>query len=278
MTKWKSVCSIALVLLTPLLAIDLEKIQNIAVSSASADFTGSDAYTAASKWNDERLIRGEAEGIRAPYVACADYSQGRGALASLESAFGRSTIHRVSNSKSDGACFIVTASPSAATAMLSAPETFNLLSAGSFLPSLKLATGLLDHGSHVSDRSERLRTSYGEAASLDNVGGLNVRLSPGVLPMADESLAGGFVRDWHGHIMQTVSIKSLSFWSDPTSDRTTQDKIRVKEWSRAATVVDNLASKHSRPVGEICKLGELKMRHVGDDLLLLEGKKRARTP
>eukprot|EP00752_Nemacystus_decipiens_P005062 g4596.t1 len=262
---------VTLTLLAGVLAVDLEKIQKIAATSASADFTRADAYIAASVWHNERLLRHEAEGTRAPYVACTDYSGGRRAVVSLESSFGKSNVRGISNSEEDGACFIVTASPSAALDMLSDPAAFDLLSAGSFLPPLKLATGLLDHGDDISDGPERLRTSYGDAANLDNVNGFHVRLSPGILSVGDESRSRAFVSDWQSQIMQIESVKSMSFWSDPSFDRAIQDKVRVKEWSRAATVVDSLASKHGRPVGQICNLGELQMRHVGDDLLLVEG-------
>lgn len=265
----KGVWAVAFVILKPLQAVDLEKIRKIVDSSASDDFTRTDAYTAASAWNEERLVGEAAESTRAPYVACADYVEGPSALASLESSFGGSNIQRVSNSQVDGSCFIVTASPLAASAMLSAPGDFNLVSAGSFLPSLKLAKGLLDHGSDVSDSSERLRTSYGETMDLGNIYGLHVRLSPGVLPMADESSVRAFVRGWYDEIMQTVSTQSMSFWSDPNLDRSMQDAIR-------ATVVDNLASTHGRSVGEICNLRKLGMRYIGDDLLVVEGERRGR--
>ena len=263
-----------LLLPAPLLAIDLEKIHQITVSSASADFATENTagYDAASKWYGERLRRDAARDSRAPYIVCAEYNDGRQALTSLESNFGKSAIHRVSNSETNGSCFIVTASPSAATDMLSAPEALSLLSAGPFLPSMKLASGLLDHGSDVSDRSGRLRSTYGEHVSPDNVRGFHVRLSPGVLPAnAGESVTGNFVRSWHDDLMQTVSVSGMSFWTDPDLDRSVLDKTRAREWSRAATVVDGLASKHSQSVGEICKLGKLRVHHAGDDLLLVEG-------
>ena len=268
-----------LLLPAPLLAVDLEKIHKITVSSASTDFAveNSAGYNAASKWYDERLRRDEGKDSRAPYIACAQYSDGREALHSLETNFGKSALHRVSNTETEGSCFIVTASPSAATDMLSAPGTFGLLSAGSFLPSLKLTSGLLDHGSDDSDRSGRLRSTYGENLALDNVRGFSVRLSPGILPFTSgKSISEDFVRRLRENLMQTVSMRSMSFWSDPGVDQSVLDQTRVREWSRAANVVDALASKHRRPVGEICKLGELRMHHVGDDLLLMEGEKSLR--
>ena len=268
-----------LLLPAPLLAVDLEKIQKITVSSASTDFAAgfSAGYEVASKWYGERLRRDIPGESKAPYLVCAEYSDGREALNALETNFGGSALHRVSNSETDGSCFIVTVSPSAATDMISAPETFSLLSAGPILPSLKLASGLVDHGSDVSDSSGRLRSTYGERVSPDNVRGLSVRLSPGILPLKiGESFAGDFIHGWRESLMQTGSVRSMSFWSDPDVDRSVLDKTRVREWSRAATVVDDLASKHSRSVGEICKLDNLRMHHVGDDLLLVEGESTRR--
>ena len=264
-----------LLLPIPLLAVDLDKVHKITVSSASTDFAtdNSAGYIAASKWCGERLRRDVVRNSRAPYMVCAEYSEGREALTSLETNFGMSAIQRVSNSEAAGSCFIVTASPSAATDMLSTPGTLSLLSAGPFLPSLKLASGLLDHGLELSDLPGRLRSTYGADVLLDGVHGLTVRLSPGILPLTrGEPRAREFVRSWHDEIMKTASVKSLSFWSDPDFDRSALDKTRVREWSRAAAVVDDLASKDGRPVGEVCKLGNLRrMHHVGDDLLKVEG-------
>ncbi|CBN75410.1 subtilisin-like serine peptidase [Ectocarpus siliculosus] len=210
------------------IGVDLGKIQTITASSAFDDFARSQsAYSAASKWHTKRLAHAP-EGSRAPYIACADYKQGRHAMTSLETAFTESAVHRVSNTETDGSCFIVTALPSSATAMISAPEDFALLSAAPFLPSLKLATRLLDHGPdtsphvgaaddfNLSDLSAPLRSTYGE-------------------------------------------------------DRSQYDVTRVREWSRAAAVVDSLASKRAQTFGEICGFGKLSLRHVADDLLLVEG-------
>ncbi|CAM9779304.1 unnamed protein product [Ectocarpus sp. 4 AP-2014] len=268
---------------SPVLGVDLGKIQAITASSAFADFARSQsAYSAASSWYTDRLSYDAAEGSRAPYVACADYKQGRHALASLETAFTKSAIHRVSNTGADGTCFIVTASPSSATAVIRAPEDFDLVSAAPLLPSLKLATSLLDHGPDTSprlgaaddlDHSAPLRSTYGEGMTLDNVHGLSVRLSPGVLTGGGgESFAEAFLRDWHADLTsESVNMRRASFWSDSDADRSEYDVTRVREWSRAAAVVDGLASKSARTVGEICGFGTLKLRHVADDLVLVEG-------
>ncbi|CAM9894313.1 unnamed protein product [Scytosiphon promiscuus] len=268
-------------------AVDLRKIQRITSSTASDDFAESQsAYAAASTWYTERLLQDTTENNVAPYIACADYSEGRRAFASLEHAFSRSAILRVANSEAEGSCFIVTASPAAGTALVDAPERLFLLSAAPFLPSLKLAPGLLDQGlgfdapsrhgnagtPDLADRSERLRFSYGEALRFDGALGLRVKLSPGILPLDGGPVAPGFIRDWHAELMSdSVALQSASFWSDARAGRKNLDKSRVREWTRAADVVHGLASKHSRPVGEICDLGRLKVRHVGDDLLSVGG-------
>lgn len=272
---------------SPVLGVDLGKIQAITASSAFDDFARSQsAYSAASSWYTDRLSHDAAEGSRAPYVACAGYKQGRHALTSLETAFTKSAVHRVSNTEADGSCFIVTALPSSATAVIRAPEDFDLLSAAPLLPSLKLATSLLDHGPDtsprlgaaddfdLSDHSAPLRSTYGEGMTLDNVHGLSVRLSPGVLTAGGgESFAEAFLRDWHADLTsESVNMRRASFWSDSDADRSEYDVTRVREWSRAAAVVDGLASKSARTVGEICGFGKLKLRHVADDLVLVEGK------
>ncbi|CAN0345646.1 unnamed protein product [Pylaiella littoralis] len=137
---------------------------------------------------------------------------------------------------------------------------------------MKLATSLLDHGSDTADHPAKLRSTYGDGMVLGNVRGLSVRLSPGTLPAASQSLAVNFIRDWHAQLMsESLDLETVSFWSDPDADRSVQDKMRVREWSRAAAVVEGLASKHDRPVGEICNLKRLRMRHIGDDLLSVEG-------
>ncbi|CAM9625709.1 unnamed protein product, partial [Ectocarpus fasciculatus] len=272
---------------TAVLAVDLGKIQTITASSAFDDFARSQsAYSAASKWHADRLSNDAAEGSRAPYVACADYKQGRHALTSLETAFTKSAVHRVSNTEADGSCFIVTAFPSSATAMIRAPDDFALLSAAPLLPSLKLATSLLDHGPDtsphppgaaddfgLSDHSAPLRSTYGEGMTLDSVHGLSVRLSPGVLTAGGgESFAEDFLRDWHADLTsESVNMRRASFWSDSDADRSEYDVTRVREWSRAAAVVDGLASKRARTVGEICRFGKLRLQQVDDDLLFVEG-------
>ncbi|CAM9167076.1 unnamed protein product [Ectocarpus fasciculatus] len=272
--------------LSAVLGVDLGKIQTITASSAFDDFARSQsAYSAASRWHIERLSHDAADGSRAPYVACADYKQGRHALTSLETAFAKSSVHRVSNTEADGSCFIVTTSPSSAAAMIRAPEDFALLSAAPLLPSLKLATSLLDHepdtSPHLgatddfgfSDHSVPLQSTYGERVTLDNVHGLSVRLSPGVLTAGGgESFAEAFLRDWHADLTsKSVNMRRAIFWSDSEADRSEYDVTRVREWSRAAAVVDGLASKRARTVGEICGFGKLRLRHVDDDLVLVEG-------
>ncbi|CAB1102948.1 unnamed protein product [Ectocarpus sp. CCAP 1310/34] len=137
----------------------------------------------------------------------------------------------------------VAALPSSATAVIRAPEDFDLLSVVPLLSSLKLATSLLDHGPDTSPR-------LGAADNLD---------------LSDHSAP---LRSTYG---EGVNMRRASFWSDSDADRSEYDVTRVREWSRAAAVVDGLASKSARTVGEICGFGKLKLRHVADDLVLVEG-------
>ena len=69
-----------------------------------------------------------------------------------------------------------------------------------------------------------------------------VHLRPFPSAKGDDSVAEDFVRRWHDDLMQTVSVRSMSFLSDPDVNRSVLDKTRVREWSRAATVIDDLAS------------------------------------
>ena len=178
-------CAGSALLLASAVTVNFEKIQKITVSPASTDFATENAAgcDAASKWCGERLRSDAAWDSKTPYGASFVPSTATVARPSNPwKNFGKSAIFRVSNSETDESCFIVMTSPFAATGMLSAPETSSILVAGPFLPSLKLASDLVDHGADVSDCSSRLRYTYGEHVTPDNVRGLSVRLSPGILP------------------------------------------------------------------------------------------------
>lgn len=119
----------------------------------------------------------------------------------------------------------------------------------------------------------------------ENVRGLTLRLSPGVLP-AHDPMAPDFLREWTEDLMLgSLDLRVANFWSDPKvldydgghPANHTAGKIRVFEWTRAADIVHRLAEGQGKSPGYICSWSQLIFRHVGDDLLLVEGAKPVRS-
>lgn len=190
----------------------LDLVQSILRTSARQDFAGHHgAYAAAQDWQRQQLLNNN---NAAPYLACADYGQGLDARDSLEQEFGFRSVHPVSHSATNGACFLATAVPSAAETLLQDPSRFGLTAAGPFLSALKIAPGVLDHdvagdrdvpdsdqpsekmfeGTHV------LQTKHGHTVALDGVRGLSVKLSPGTVTMRHPEILE-LVRNWHSSLM-----------------------------------------------------------------------------
>lgn len=200
----------------------LDLVQSILRTTAQQDFADHHgAYAAAHDWQRQRLLNNNINNNKAaPYLACAEYGQGLEARASLEQEFGPSSVHTVSHSATHGACFVATAVPSAAEALLQNPSRFRLKAAGPFLSVLKIAPGLLDHGAAAAsdnndlhndggdEESEKmfegkhvlLRTKHGNTVALDGVRGLSVKLSPGTA-MTRQPERLELASNWHSGLM-----------------------------------------------------------------------------
>ena len=264
----------------------LELVREITSSTAFADFAFNDvAYAAASQWYSDHLRLGDVE-ARAPYLVCAEYNHGQEAVALLQQRYSASAIQPISNSKERGlSCFLVTASTQDAVSMLSDPEQFNLVTAGPFVPTLKIAPGMLEYqgspGESFDGSATGLRTSHGERMKLSNVRGLSVRLAPGVLPAHDESGADdALIHRWlTGLMSDEFDMFSTNFWTDPEAPAGPSGHVadheegivRIREWTRAAVVVHTLAEEYGKSPGEVCSLGRTTLRYVDDDLLVVEG-------
>lgn len=196
----------------------LDLVQSILFTTAPEDFAGhSGAYTATHDWQQQRLLNTVSTSNAAPYLVCADYGQALDARAGLEQEFGSSSVHTISHSAAHGACFVATAAPSAAEAMLRDPSHFGVTTAGPFPSVLKISPGVLDHGdTHVSalrgsdgeDKSKKkltgqdqaLVTRHGDTITLGGVRGLTVKLSPGTVT-AHQSGGVELVQDWRSGLM-----------------------------------------------------------------------------
>lgn len=143
----------------------------------------------------------------APYLACAEYKNGGKALGRLQTHLHRRRGHGVrsaSHTVEYGACFLATATVAEASEVSNDLEAFGLSSFGAFPSMLKLVPGLLNYDGGIVDlaRQEeevriyqqqqqrpkgsktRLTTTHGYTMRHPNVNGLNVELSPGILPEA----------------------------------------------------------------------------------------------
>lgn len=264
----------------------LSLVKDVLTSTANNDFVNNhSAYLAASDWHIRKLSRCS-DDAKAPYLVCADYRDGRQALTALRQQWSRSAVQPVANSNAHGSCFLLTVRPSEASTLLSSPSTFYLTNAGPVIPTVKLASGLLDYGPSVdpvsdqNDGSTPLRVTYGEQMKLGGVRGLTVRLSPGVLPIGDSS-AKVFLRDWRTGLMSDeTDVHAASFWSDPDAPHDIDGHhvaghaagmTRVREWNKAAAVIHDLAAEQGRSPGETCQWQRLKVHQVDHDLLLVEG-------
>lgn len=133
-------------------------------TTASQDFAGNNgAYAAANEWDRKRLLLNSANNPEnakfAPYVACAEYRQGRDARSRLEDAFGGpSNVQAISYTEAHGACFVATVAPSEAEALIKDPSAFGVKTAGPFASVLKIAPGLIEHGPSIDGGHDDLAT------------------------------------------------------------------------------------------------------------------------
>ena len=244
-------------------------------TTAIHDFDGHDpAFQAAVRW-DRRRLRDKFSHQHAPYLACAEYGEGREAMNRLKEFLSPEAVRPASNTAETGACFIVTASNAQATSISAHGEQFWLLSVGPVPSALKLAPGLLDHNNDGSS-SERLATTHGKGMRMANVVGLNVELAPGTLRMhAPEAMS--FAKS----LLEDLASKSLDLqignvWSDPTmvgADHHPSNggAWRAREWIRAADVVEELTEAVDTSPSDICSWDSTAIHQASDNVLTVSG-------
>lgn len=206
----------------------LETIENVLLTTAKADFQGfQQAYDDAVRWYSVKTTKSHRD-KPLPHLACTgnlrtatgQQQQGgaHGALLHLRANLPSESHARVVfNSEKNGACFVLTASPDEASAIVEEDAGGRLLAfMGPFPSILKFAPGLLeyqqrpvsigghdDKGGGVSTRAaavndhaneddgrcqgsdkrhDRLTTTHGRRLRHGDVRGLSVELSPGLLP------------------------------------------------------------------------------------------------
>lgn len=255
----------------------LRLLEEVYISSANDDFRGHRAaFDDAIAWHRERLHQRESSGS---YVACADYGDGLQARSSLEKLLTPSAVRLLSNHKEYGACFIATASPTQAATLSERPISYRLTLFFPLPSVLKLAPGLLDHGHDEKSgiMSERLQTTYGKRVEItNNVHGLSLALSPGLLPAHDVSNSADFIASLQESLMsRSVDLHAANFWSDPdmvdSHQARPEGSLRAREWIRAAHVVHQLSSIEGPSPGDICSWGNLLVHHVDDDHVVITG-------
>lgn len=262
--------------------VSLAVIEQSLLTTAREDFVGnSDAYQSAVSWHYRTRFDNGGHGSdaqNAPYLACAAYPSARKALSSLESIFQPRRVRRLSLKHGHGSCFIVTVPPAnAARALSNHVAEHGLHSFGPFPSVLKLSPELLEHSTaEQGDGSQRLSTTHGKRMRMDNVGGLNVELSPGVLPRYDAE-ARPFVDSLvSGLMVASIDLHATNFWSDPMlseGDRGPVGAMRAREWTRAADVIHGLSAVEGGPTaGDVCGWEGISIHHSDDDILLVTGK------
>ena len=259
-------------------------VEQIVLTTAKQDFRGQDqAFEAATRWNEERLRASEGD-ARAPHFACACAECGHGheAASGLQAFLSPEAVKPVHHSSEHGACFMVTASDAQAAELSSGGAEFELASVGPFPSTLKIAPDVLEFDDGSTNASERsnelgwLTTTHGSKMRMDNVQGLMVELTPGILP-AHSSEAEAFINGLlEGLISKSLDLHSDNFWSDPAvlggeHLATPEGALRRREWSRAATVVHELGTAAETTPGDICSWGSASMHHAADDVLLVSG-------
>lgn len=251
--------------------------ERLLLTTALEDFAGNEAsFAGATRWTEERL---RSDGVSlAPYLGCAEYSNGREALAQLRRVFGLGSARAIAQSEEDGTCFIVTASHADAEGVLANPAQLGLRRFGAFPTVMKLAPGLLEFKPEQADEASRLTTTHGHRMRMANVEGLNIEVSPSALPAHDPA-ANVFTEQLLADLMSSsLDISASSFWSDPAL--TDQDNgflafpegaSRSRQWKRAAHLVHGLTSAAGSTAGKICSWESLALHHPDDDILLVSG-------
>ena len=277
----------------------LSFVEKTLITTAKDEFAGSeDAYESAVAWHREKLEaaapRSSNDTAPCPFMACGPYSNARETMSSLQEAFSPRFIRRLHLGQEHGACLMLTmTSMEAAAAVSEDLPGYGLLTFAPFPSVLKLAPGLLESGSGSEPAIEddhgtsRLATTHGKGMREGDVLGLNVQLSPGVLPAHHEAAEAFIAELLRGLMAESLDLHESNFWS--ASDNTmltgdvdearparsttrTSSGLRAREWHRAAEVVHGLSGKKGGgAVGVVCGWEHVSVHHAGDDILFLTG-------
>ena len=252
-------------------------VENALITTAKDSFNGhAKSFEAAAQWSGERL-RASQGGARAPHLACAAYNRGHEAISHLQRYLSPEAVRPVAHSSAHGACFFVTASHAEAQELSTNPQ-FGLASIAPFPSPLKVAPGvlLIEHGDSTQSTAGGLATIHGRSMRMKNVQGLNVELSPGTL-RAHSTEADAFIAQLLSDLMsESIDLHSNNVWSDPSvaNDEhltTPGGALREREWSLAATLVNELSVAERTTPGDICSWDAISMHHAANDLLLVSG-------
>ena len=254
----------------------LSLLESAVRTTANQDFDGYDsAYKATTYWDQGRLRDNADHNKRAPYLACAEYGNGREAMTRLKERLSPDAVRFASHSSESGACFIATASYEEAKAISEQPEQFRLSSMGPFPSAVKLAPGLLDYNDG-DDYEERLATTHGVRMSMANVVGLSIELAPGTLRMHSAEVIPFISTLLNDLTSKSMDLHTGNVWSDPTmakaDHRLTQGGARrAQEWTRAADVVHELSEAVGTSPSNICSWGDIILHQASDNVLIVAG-------
>lgn len=207
---------------------------------------------------------------------CTKYGYGGEALFELGKFLDVNSAHRLSNSPSQGSCFILSASSTVAATISKNLDSYRLSQFVLWPSVLKLAPGLLDHEADPVGPS-RLSTTYGYRTRLSNVRGLEVELSPGILH--DHTSSESFVVHLQDSLMSNLldlrdtsfSTNSKLFHSSYVNHRTIPATAkRALDWSTAADLVHDDTSKDraARSPGNVCSWEKLLVRRSSGSLII----------
>lgn len=253
---------------------NLELFKKVAISTAGEDFAEHDhLFTAALDWDSRR--NGEAGRPRS-YLACAEYGEGHEALSQLRVLLGEHSVHRLSNSRHQGTCFIASAMHHEAEAISEDLATTKLNQFVLWPSVLKLAPGLLDHEASPAGPA-RLSSTHGYRTVLPNVRGLEVELSPGFLQNHPSS--SSFSAHLSGSLLSdSLNLHTSNFWSGSVKlQGTIRDGHsspgvvkRARDWKMAADLAHGEKSKEGTALspGDACSWDKLNFRRSSGSLIL----------
>lgn len=307
----------------------LNLLEGALLTGAREEFEGNqEAYEAAASWTLQRLS-GTEEGSKRrnwnsrsiPHFACADNKdtaahgatdqQRRRPSQLVEDLLSAGSVRMVSHIRAQGlSCFVATATAEQVAVLEAAGlETLGLRNFGPFPTVLKIAPGLLQiqdgpttardnsgtDATTTRDRdsaSRRLSVIHGEVARMDNVGGLTVELSPGVLPKRDFDVADSLIADiLDGLLSPSNDLHANAYWSSSRGGLSAAEDgitigagsypsasaLRIREWTRAANVVRSLTSSGREEgggavtAGDVCSWDSIRLHHPDRDSLTVTG-------